>query len=253
METSDSVDTPMVEKSNLDAVLQRKEVDPTRYRRMISSLLYLTANRPDLVFVVCMCAWYQVKPTEKHLHVVKRIFRYLRGTINMDTRRGTSGSMQLLGDRLVSWSSKKHKSTAISSTEAEFIALSGCQRQQAVRDEKLVPSADRVKISATNMRIESTVPQKEETFQVILDIIKASPCFKAFTIIADVPEIYMQQFWFTIKKTKKTPLYKFGLDDKKFSVYVELFRKILDICPRVPNEDFGAPSSEEDLLAFLIE
>ncbi|GKD45705.1 hypothetical protein Tco_1270350, partial [Tanacetum coccineum] len=88
------------------------------------------------------------------------------------------------------------------------------QRQQAVRDEKLVPSADRVKISATNMRIEPTVPQNEETFQVFLDIIKASPCYKAFTIIADVPEIYMQQFWFTIKKTKKTPLYEFGLDDK---------------------------------------
>ncbi|GJS87931.1 retrovirus-related pol polyprotein from transposon TNT 1-94 [Tanacetum coccineum] len=90
------------------------------------------------------------KPTEKHLHAVKRIFRYIRGAINMnlwyskdscialiafadanhdgcqDTRRSTSGSMQLLGDRLVSWSSKKQKSTAISSTEAEYIALSRC-------------------------------------------------------------------------------------------------------------------------------
>ncbi|GJR32587.1 hypothetical protein Tco_1108819 [Tanacetum coccineum] len=87
------------------------------------------------------------------------------------------------------------------------------QRQQAVRDEKLVPSSDRVKISATNMRIEPTVPQKEETFQVVLDIIKYSPCFKAFTITAD----------------------------------------ILGICPRVPNKDFVAPPSEEDLLTFLIE
>ncbi|GJY00743.1 hypothetical protein Tco_0358895 [Tanacetum coccineum] len=98
------------------------------------------------------------------------------------------------------------------------------QRQQAARDEKLVPSADRVKISTTNMRIEPTLPQKEETFQGVLDIIKASPCFKAFTITAD-----------------------------KFSVAVKLFRKILDICPRVPNEDFVAPPSEEDLFTFLIE
>ncbi|GKF85811.1 hypothetical protein Tco_0253638, partial [Tanacetum coccineum] len=103
------------------------------------------------------------------------------------------------------------------------------------------------------MRIEPTVPQKEETFQVILDIIKASPCFKAFTITADVPEIYMQQFWFTVKKLKKTPFYEFGLDDKKFTVDVEVFREILDICPRVLNEDFGVPLSEEDLLAFLVE
>ncbi|GJW08334.1 retrovirus-related pol polyprotein from transposon TNT 1-94 [Tanacetum coccineum] len=115
----------MVEKSKLDEDLQGKAVDPTRYRGMIGTLMYLTSNIPDLVFVVYMCARYQVKPIEKHLHVVKRIFLYLRGTINtglwhskdscialtafadadhagcQDTRRSTSESMQLLGDRLV--------------------------------------------------------------------------------------------------------------------------------------------------------
>ncbi|GJV54397.1 hypothetical protein Tco_1450138 [Tanacetum coccineum] len=49
---------------------------------MIGTLMYLTASRPDLTFNVCMCARYQAKPTEKHLYVVKRIFKYLRGTIN---------------------------------------------------------------------------------------------------------------------------------------------------------------------------
>ncbi|GJR80075.1 retrovirus-related pol polyprotein from transposon TNT 1-94 [Tanacetum coccineum] len=124
METSEPVDTPMVEKSNLDEDPQRKTVDPTCYHGMIGSLMYLTSSRQDLQFFVCMCARYQAKLTEKHLHAVKRIFRYLRGTINMglwyskdscialttfadadhagcqDTRRSTSGSMQLLGDRL---------------------------------------------------------------------------------------------------------------------------------------------------------
>ncbi|GJX80065.1 hypothetical protein Tco_0328214 [Tanacetum coccineum] len=127
------------------------------------------------------------------------------------------------------------------------------QRQQVARDESLVPSGDKVKISATNMWIEPSVPQKEETFQVILEIIKASPCFKAFTIIADVPEIYMHQFWFTIKKTKNTPFYEFSLANKKFSVDVELFRKILDIYLRVHNKDFVAPPSEKELITFLIE
>ncbi|GJZ14454.1 uncharacterized mitochondrial protein-like protein [Tanacetum coccineum] len=83
IETSDLVDTPMVEKSKLDADPQGKAVDPTRYRGMIGSLMYLTSNRPDLIFVVCMCARYLTKPTKKHLHAVKRIFRYLRGTINV--------------------------------------------------------------------------------------------------------------------------------------------------------------------------
>nr|GFA31154.1 hypothetical protein [Tanacetum cinerariifolium] len=59
METSNPVDTPMVEKSKLDADLQGKEVDLTRYHGMIGSLMYLTSSRPDLVFVVCLCAQYQ--------------------------------------------------------------------------------------------------------------------------------------------------------------------------------------------------
>nr|GEV88818.1 hypothetical protein [Tanacetum cinerariifolium] len=79
----DSVDTPMIENKKLDKDLQGKPVDATLYRGMIGSLMYLTASRPDLIYVVCLCARYQAKPTEKHLQVVKRIFRYLKGTINM--------------------------------------------------------------------------------------------------------------------------------------------------------------------------
>ncbi|GJZ93406.1 retrovirus-related pol polyprotein from transposon TNT 1-94 [Tanacetum coccineum] len=126
MLTSDSVDTPMVEKSKLDEDLQGKPVDATLYHGMIGSLMYLTSSRPDLIYAVCLCARYQAKPTEKHLNAVKRIFRYLKGTINMglwyskdtgmsltayadadharfqDTRRSTSRSAQFLGDKLVS-------------------------------------------------------------------------------------------------------------------------------------------------------
>ncbi|GJR55078.1 retrovirus-related pol polyprotein from transposon TNT 1-94 [Tanacetum coccineum] len=82
MESSDPVDTPMVEKSKPDENTQGKAVDPTHYPGMIGTLMYLTASRPDLTFAVCTCARYQAKPTEKHLHVVKRIFKYLRGTVN---------------------------------------------------------------------------------------------------------------------------------------------------------------------------
>ncbi|GJR78674.1 retrotransposon protein, putative, ty1-copia subclass [Tanacetum coccineum] len=147
---SDPVDTPMVDKSKLDEDLQGKPIYPTQYRGMISSLMYLTSSRTDLLFAVCMCALYQAKPTEKHLHAVKRIFRYLKRTIDMglwymkdsyitltsyadvdyarcqDTRRNTSGSAQFLRDKLVSWLSKKQKSTAISSIKSKYIALSGC-------------------------------------------------------------------------------------------------------------------------------
>nr|GEU38728.1 ribonuclease H-like domain-containing protein [Tanacetum cinerariifolium] len=109
--------------------------------------------RPDLIYAFCLCVSYEAKPTKKHLNTVKRIFRYVKGTINMgllyskdtgmsltactdadharcqDTRRSTSGSAQFLGDKLVSWSSKKQKRNAISSTEAEYITLFGCCAQ----------------------------------------------------------------------------------------------------------------------------
>ncbi|GKE56168.1 retrovirus-related pol polyprotein from transposon TNT 1-94, partial [Tanacetum coccineum] len=136
MESCDLVDTPMAEKSKLDKNTQGKVIDPTHYRSMVGTLMYLTSSRPDLVYAVCMCARYQAHPTKNHLHVLKRIFQYLRGTVNrgllyskdsaivltdftnadyagyQDTRQSTFGSMQFLGDRLVSWSSKRQKSGA---------------------------------------------------------------------------------------------------------------------------------------------
>ncbi|GKD43872.1 retrovirus-related pol polyprotein from transposon TNT 1-94, partial [Tanacetum coccineum] len=101
---ADPVDTPMVEKLKLDEVTQGKAVDPTHYRGMIVTLMYLTASRPDLTFFVCMCARYQAKPTEKHLHAIKRIFKYLRDADHagrQDTRQSSSRSMQLLRDSLL--------------------------------------------------------------------------------------------------------------------------------------------------------
>ncbi|GJT86580.1 retrovirus-related pol polyprotein from transposon TNT 1-94 [Tanacetum coccineum] len=137
-----------------------------------------------------------VKPIEKHLNVVKRIFRYLKGTINMglwyskdtsmsltaysdanhagcqDTRRSTSGSTQFLGDKLVSWSFKNQKSTAISSTEAEYIALSGninpVAAKQVALDNALVSLEKRLKIEkCLTVKIEFSKPQKRESIKLL--------------------------------------------------------------------------------------
>nr|GFA59696.1 retrovirus-related Pol polyprotein from transposon TNT 1-94 [Tanacetum cinerariifolium] len=70
-ESCDPMDTPMVEKSKLDEDKEGKAVDPSHYRGMIGTLLYLTASKPDLQFAICMCAWYQAQPTEKHVHAVE--------------------------------------------------------------------------------------------------------------------------------------------------------------------------------------
>ncbi|GJW17413.1 retrovirus-related pol polyprotein from transposon TNT 1-94 [Tanacetum coccineum] len=117
-ESCDPVDTPMVEKSKLDEDKEGKAVDPSHYRGMIGTLLYLTAR------TVHRGLWYP-----KDSSIALTAFADADHAGCQDTRRSTSGSIQLLGDRLVSWSSKRQKSAAISSTKAEYIALSGCCAQ----------------------------------------------------------------------------------------------------------------------------
>nr|GEY00348.1 hypothetical protein [Tanacetum cinerariifolium] len=142
-----SIGTPMATKPKLHADLSGNPLDQTDYRSKIRSLIYLTSSRPDIVQAVCFYARYQFQPTEKHLKEVKRIFRYLRGTVNMglwypkdssfeltafsdadharciDSRKSTSGGIQFLGDKLFSLMSKKQNCTAMSSAEAEYVVL----------------------------------------------------------------------------------------------------------------------------------
>ncbi|GKE77530.1 hypothetical protein Tco_1543650, partial [Tanacetum coccineum] len=124
LESSDPVDTPMVEKSKLDEDIQGKAVDPTHYRGMIGTLIYLTASRPDLTFVVCMCARYQEKPTKKHLHAVKRIFKYIRGTVNRGLWYLKDSSIAL-----TTYIDADHASCQDTRRKADYIAMSGCYAQ----------------------------------------------------------------------------------------------------------------------------
>ncbi|GJW86715.1 retrovirus-related pol polyprotein from transposon TNT 1-94 [Tanacetum coccineum] len=107
-DSCDPVDTPMVEKSKLDEDKEGKAVDPSHYRGMIGTLLYLTASRPDLQFAICMCARLMARLSKKHYNADSSIT--LTAFVDadhagcQDTRRSTSGSMQFLGDRLVRWS-----------------------------------------------------------------------------------------------------------------------------------------------------
>nr|GEV19075.1 hypothetical protein [Tanacetum cinerariifolium] len=269
-------------------------VDPLHYRGMIGTLLYLTASRPDLQFAICMCARYQARPTEKHDYsVALTAFADADHVGCQDTRHSTSGSVQFLGDRLISWSSKRQQSAAIFSTKAEYIALSGCcvqilwmrsqlldyglgfnkipmycdnksaialccnnvqhsrskhidiryhfvkedrieflinklgtrsftpetlkqlmdkhdygydNRTALAIDEALVPTAQRLKIGRSNFRLLSDIKSKESTLQLVYDVLRICPFFKAFLITADVdilhicPRVHGQSFAKTLFK-----------------------------------------------------
>nr|GFA68008.1 hypothetical protein [Tanacetum cinerariifolium] len=138
----------MVKQAKLKLDLVGKPVDHTDYRSMIGSLIYVTSSRPDIMFATCMCARYQANPNEHHVLAIKRIFRYLKGTINLclwylkDSgfdltaysdadhagchldRKNTSGSVQFLGDKLTMASfMTKYRFTVIQRVQLQSRAI----------------------------------------------------------------------------------------------------------------------------------
>ena len=129
------------------------DVDQRTYQSMIGSLLYITTSHPDIMQVVGMVGRFQYAPKQSHLVDVKRIFKYLKGTMTyglwyprnhnlqltaysnadwencLDERKSTSGGAFFLGVSLVSWLSKKQGSISLSTKEAKYIVVSTCCTQ----------------------------------------------------------------------------------------------------------------------------
>jgi hypothetical protein len=148
-----SKDTPISAPLTLDSDPNGKQVDPTKYRGMVGSLMYLTASRPDIMFATCLCARFQSDPREAHANAVKRIFRYLKGVPRLGLwypkgssldlmgysdsdhagckidRKSTTGGCHFLGGKLVSWTSKKQTAVSLSTAEAEYISAASCCAQ----------------------------------------------------------------------------------------------------------------------------
>nr|GEV60796.1 retrovirus-related Pol polyprotein from transposon TNT 1-94 [Tanacetum cinerariifolium] len=337
-ESCDPVDTPMMEKTKLDEDKEGKAVDPSHYCGMIGTLFYLTASRHDLQFAICMYARYQARPTEKHVHAVKRIFRYLCGTVNrglwypkdssvalttfadadhagcQDTRRRfnkipiycDNKSDIALCCNNVQHSRSKHINIryhfikeqvenrvielyfinteyqladlftkAIGRDRIEFFINKLGMRsftpetlkqltdevdeqwwtmdttidQQVVMDEALVSHAKRLRIGRSNFRLLSNLKSKESTLRLVYDVLRLCLFFKAFQVTADVPEIYMQEFWVTANVHNHA--IRFKMDNKKHIVNLESLRDMIYICPRVPGQSFIEPSFEEEILSFI--
>nr|GEW94810.1 hypothetical protein [Tanacetum cinerariifolium] len=121
--------------------------------------------------------------------------------------------------------------------------------QQVALDEAPVPSTQRLRIGRSNFRLPSDIQSKESTLQVVYDVLRRYPFFKAFLVTADVPEIYMQEFWATAYVHQHS--IRFKLDNKNHIVNLETFRDMLYICPRILGQSFDELPFEEEILEFL--
>ncbi|GJY39909.1 retrovirus-related pol polyprotein from transposon TNT 1-94 [Tanacetum coccineum] len=142
-----------------------------------------------------------------------------------DTRRSTSISAQFLGDKLVSWSSKKQKSIAISTTKAEYIAMSRCCAQILW-----------MRLTLKDKMVEENIPAPTRSDD------------QAFTASANVPSIYIQHFWNTLTQEAKSGVYCFQLDKQWFPFNADLLREALDITLIDPAHPFVSPPAGEQCL-----
>nr|GEW82327.1 putative reverse transcriptase, RNA-dependent DNA polymerase [Tanacetum cinerariifolium] len=148
--TVKTASTPMDPNKELIKDAEAEDLDVHLYRSMIGSLMYLTASRPNIMFVVCACARFQVTPKTSNLHDVKSIFRYLKGQFKLGLwyprdspfnfkafsdsdyarasldRKSTTRGCQFLGKRLILWQCKKQTIVANSTTEVEYVATTSC-------------------------------------------------------------------------------------------------------------------------------
>nr|GEV85519.1 retrovirus-related Pol polyprotein from transposon TNT 1-94 [Tanacetum cinerariifolium] len=231
-------------------------------------------------------AWYQASPTKKHLEALKWVFWYLRGTINWglwypkdtamtltayadadhaeDTRRSTSGSAQFLGDKLVSWCSKKQKSTAISTTKAEYIVMSKHIdiRHYFIRDQ-VEKGVVELYFVTTDYQLTDifTKALPRERFEFLLprldtmaDVNVNAPVDQAPTMLPPTrtdDQILPHIRWDIVRYDKTVGCYKCQLDEQWFDLTKYTLRDALQITPVNDNNAFSSPPTPDALINFV--
>jgi hypothetical protein len=166
--------TPIVTSLKLSKDDSGSNVDPTLFKRLVGSLMYLTTTRPNIMYGFSLISRFMEAPKDSHWKVGKRILRYVNGTRNfgisysktdefeligytdsdcvssIDDRKSTSGYVFHFGNGVVSWSSKKQPIVSLSSTEAEYVAATSAACQ-AVWMRRVLKELENEQLEATKI------------------------------------------------------------------------------------------------------
>nr|GEV28934.1 putative ribonuclease H-like domain-containing protein [Tanacetum cinerariifolium] len=241
-----SASTPIDTEKPLLKDHDGEDVDVHIYRSTIGSLMYLTSSRADIMFTVYACARFQVTPKASHLHAVTRIFRYLKVNLHLDlwylkdspftlvaysnsnyagaslNRNSTIRGCQFLRCRLISWKCKKKTVVAISSIEAEYVAVaSNCGQVLWIQNQLLD--------YGHNMIAYLTKSDASEGFDQINNFLNASAIKYALTVNPNIYLSYIKQFWsyVSVKKVNDVTILQALIDRKKVVLTESTVREAL--------------------------
>nr|GEU92455.1 hypothetical protein [Tanacetum cinerariifolium] len=234
---------------------------------MIGSLMYLTSSRPDIMFVVCACARFQVTPKASHLHAVKRIFRYLKGKPHLGLwyPRDSPFSLVAYSDSDYAGASLDRKSTTGDQTVSgkdssnplmadnlpKTVWYSTHQYQLDVNDGIEVSAVDlkatAVRLSVTTVSSKFLLFDASEGFEQILDFLNASVINYALTVNPTIYVSCIKQFWSSISVKKVNDVIRLQalIDRKKVLITEDIVRQALRLddvesIDCLPNEEIFA-------------
>nr|GEW88083.1 ribonuclease H-like domain-containing protein [Tanacetum cinerariifolium] len=169
---------------------EAEDVDVHLYRSMIGSLMYLTTSKPDITFAVCACAWFQVNPKTSHLHVVKRIFRYLKGQPKLGLWYPKDSPLDLEAYFDSNYARASHNKKSTTGDETIY-------KERKDRMER-----DATTASSLELEQESEKPSESEGFKQIIDFLNAKSIRYALTVNPIVYASCVKQFWTTANMKK---------------------------------------------------
>ncbi|GJW25012.1 retrovirus-related pol polyprotein from transposon TNT 1-94 [Tanacetum coccineum] len=246
MDSCDPVDTPMVDRLKLEEDPLGIPVDQTRFRSMVGSLMYLTANRPDLVFTVCMCARQPYGTTA---------FAEMRTMQGVKTHEE-----QLLPSNII----YLYVCPPVGSTCADIMAdlnipANDAPVEQAPAvapptrtDDQIFPLSKWVPIGKSNNVLDVHKPQRNPIFPMAVALLKNTNFFRAFTASSTIPAIYIQQFWDIMCFNSSTGLYSCQLDEQWFNLHKDILRDALNITPMSDDNPFVAPPSSDVVIEAVL-